>query len=154
MTKNDPAVISHVNMMQGIISRMAGNSASCKQWCIALVSALLALSKTKGFDTDLAECCKIPVFLFCFMDCFYLGLEHQMKNKLDNFVIRLNKNKNVDADLFSTKSIQNSANGLCKSILGWTKHLLEQIAHTILAFFSLSIFPFYICLYLLIEYLG
>ena len=131
MTKNDPAVTSHVNMMQGIISRMAGNSASCKQWCIALVSAL-----------------------FCFMDCFYLGLEHQMKNKLDNFVIRLNKHENVDAEIFSTKSGINSAGGPCESILGWMKHLLEQIAHTILAFFSLSIFPYYICLYLLIGYLG
>lgn len=154
MTKNDPAVTSHVNMMQGIISRMAGNSASCKQWCIALVSALLALSKTKGFEADLAECCKIPVLLFCFMDCFYLGLEHQMKNKLENFVLRLNKHENVEAVIFSTKTGLNNASGPCESLLGWMKHLLEQIAHTILAFFSLSIFPFYICLYLLIGYLG
>ena len=154
MTKNDPAVTSHVNMMQSIISRMAGNSASCKQWCITLVSALLALSKTKGFEADLAECCKIPVLLFCFMDCFYLGIEHQMKNKLEKFVKRLNKHENVDAEIFSTKFGQNNASGLCESIVGWMKNLFEQLINTLLAFFSLSIFPSYICLYLLIGYLG
>jgi hypothetical protein len=38
---DNPAAIAHVNLIQGIINRLANNSASCKTWCLVIVSALL-----------------------------------------------------------------------------------------------------------------
>lgn len=153
MTKNDPAVTTHVNMMQGIIKRMAGNSASCKQWCILIITALLTFSKGNSNPVDLSGICLIPLILFCFMDCFYLGLERQMKNKLKAFVVRLNRHENVEAEIFTTGLEKESNIDFCKKIEKWIEHQLIQLRNTILAFTSFSIFPFYICLYFLIQYL-
>lgn len=153
MTKNDSAVTTHVNMMQGIIKRMAGNSASCKQWCILIITALLTFSKGNSKPIDLSGICLIPLILFCFMDCFYLGLERQMKNKLKDFVERLNRHENVEAEIFTTGLEKDNNIGLCEKIEKWIGHQLIQLWNTIQAFTSFSIFPFYICLYFLIKYL-
>lgn len=153
MTKNDPAVTTHVNMMQGIIKRMAGNSSSCKQWCILIITALLTFSKGNPNPVDLSGICLIPLILFCFMDCFYLGLERQMKDKLKAFVVKLNRHENVEAEIFTTGLEKNSNIGSCEKIEKWIGHQLIQLRNTILAFTSFSIFPFYICLYFLIQYL-
>lgn len=37
------AVQAHVSMLQGIINRMANNSANCKTWTITIVAAMLVL---------------------------------------------------------------------------------------------------------------
>lgn len=154
MTKNDPAVTTHVNMMQGIIKRMAGNSASCKQWCIVIITALLAFSKGSSKPVDLSGVCLIPLILFCFMDCYYLGLERRMKNKLKNLVIKLNKKESVEAELFTTGLEKEQDLGLCKRIERWFQKQFNNLLFTIIAFTSFSVFPFYICLYFLIQYLS
>ena len=41
---SDSAVIKTMEMYQAIITRMAGNSAACKQWCIPLVTAILVFA--------------------------------------------------------------------------------------------------------------
>ena len=41
---NSPAAITHLNMLQAVITRLAGNSAQCKTWCVAIVSALFGLA--------------------------------------------------------------------------------------------------------------
>ena len=33
---DSPAVTAHINLLQGIINRLANNSASCKTWCLPL----------------------------------------------------------------------------------------------------------------------
>ena len=40
-TKENPAVLGHINMQQGIINRMAANSASCKTLTITILAAIL-----------------------------------------------------------------------------------------------------------------
>jgi len=41
--KNCEAARFHVEMSQGIITRMASNSSNCKNWCITVITAILAL---------------------------------------------------------------------------------------------------------------
>jgi hypothetical protein len=41
---DSPAATTHITLLQGIITRLANNSASCKTWCLTLVAALLSLS--------------------------------------------------------------------------------------------------------------
>ena len=60
---NSEAVRTHLTILQDVIRRMAGNSASCKNWCILLVAAILVLVartdapdiRTAGPDPD--SCC-------------------------------------------------------------------------------------------------
>lgn len=39
---------AYVTMLQSVISRFAASSASCKQWCFTLVTAVVALALDKG----------------------------------------------------------------------------------------------------------
>lgn len=48
LTLDAPAVQSHLTMLQGIIGRLAYNSASSKTWCVSLVSALVVVVAGTG----------------------------------------------------------------------------------------------------------
>lgn len=46
--ENSQAIQTHLEITQSVIQRMAVNSASCKTWCITLVSAILVIVADKG----------------------------------------------------------------------------------------------------------
>ena len=66
----------HLEMIQGVISRMARNSAQMKTWSVSLVTAVFILS---GLSDDphwliaIGGC--VPIIAFWFMDARYLQLE-------------------------------------------------------------------------------
>ena len=61
-------------MLQGVVTRLAGNSAQCKTWCVAIVSALFALAgATKS--GRIADAAIIPIVVFGFVDAAYLANE-------------------------------------------------------------------------------
>jgi hypothetical protein len=71
---DNPAVTTHINLVQGIINRLANNSSSCKTWCLALVGALLSLAgaiKSPAIGTFAL----VPVVIFGFVDTMYLAQE-------------------------------------------------------------------------------
>ena len=72
-------------MLQGIINRMASNSASCKTWTVTLVTAVLVLWGEKTVQLPNPWISLIPVVLLHLLDCYYLGLERitiNIQNKL------------------------------------------------------------------------
>lgn len=87
--KDRPSVLAHINMMQGLINRMASNSANSKLWSITILAAIFALF----FDDKVKhiEFCYLIVCLFYFLDCFYLGLERQFVKAQQGFVRMLNE---------------------------------------------------------------
>ncbi len=97
-TKAHPAVKAHIDMLQGIISRMAKNSATCKSWAIPLVTAILTLSFQKDIIPTAAAF--IPLGLFYLLDCYYLGFERKFKDYLRNFIIELNEGKDISKGIF------------------------------------------------------
>ena len=48
LSEESASVQSHLQIMQGVIQRMASNSTSCKAWCITIVSAILVLIADKN----------------------------------------------------------------------------------------------------------
>jgi len=69
-----PAITAHLSMLQGVVTRLAGNSAQCKTWCVAIVSALFALAgATKS--GRIADAAIIPIVVFGFVDAAYLANE-------------------------------------------------------------------------------
>ena len=46
--EQSPAVRTHLELMQGVIERMATNSRSCKVWCVTLAAAVLVLVARTG----------------------------------------------------------------------------------------------------------
>ena len=69
---------SHLEMMQGVIQRMAENSRSCKLWSITALSAVLFLAARTGIPwyTLIAL---IPLLLFFLLDVYYLSLERRFR---------------------------------------------------------------------------
>ena len=63
--RNPPPCKTHLSIMQGVIGRMAGNSASCKTWCITLVAAVLVVV-ARGGDPDYSLIALVPAILFLF----------------------------------------------------------------------------------------
>lgn len=80
---DNPAVIMHVTMLQGIISRLANNSASCKTWCLTLVTAVLISAATSHIPI-LAGLGLIPVVAFGFLDAMYLAQERAYRRLLSS----------------------------------------------------------------------
>ncbi|MGF1548567.1 MAG: hypothetical protein ACFCUG_14705 [Thiotrichales bacterium] len=80
-------MLKHIEVYQSIISRMAANSSSCKQWCVALVTAVLAFvaEQDKAGSAYLAF---VPIVLFGFLDFYYLALEKQFR---EAFTVTTNK---------------------------------------------------------------
>ena len=58
-----PDVQHFISYLEGIINRMASNSASCKNWLLAIL-----------------------VILFCVLDAYYIGCEKYFRNIMGEFV--------------------------------------------------------------------
>jgi hypothetical protein len=71
---DNPAVTTHINLLQGIINRLANNSSSCKTWCLTLVGALLSLAGATHTPA-IVTFALVPVVIFGFVDTMYLAQE-------------------------------------------------------------------------------
>ena len=87
---NSDAVRTHLNIMQGVIQRMAENSRSCKVWCVTLVAAVLVLS-ARTENANHALIALIPTFLFWVLDAYYLGLERGFRTSYNAFVGKVHR---------------------------------------------------------------
>lgn len=135
---DSPSVQSHLTMLQAIISRMASNSASCKTWCITLVSAMVIVLVDKKNPNYLLVTV-IPVGLFFLLDSYYLGLEKQFRDSYDNFIRKIHSSKIQVGDLF-IMSPQSSIWDTLSSIKKAAK--------------SPSVWPFYLLLSVMLLLVG
>ena len=121
-----PAVRAHIEMMQGVITRMAESSRSCKLWCVTLVAAVLVLvARTE--KPDYIFIALIPAALFLFLDSYYLALERAFRKSYDTFVCKLHENTLKESEVYRVISVG----------MGW-----RLVGRSLID--SLSILPFYI----------
>lgn len=76
---DSPAVTAHINLLQGIINRLANNSASSKTWCLTLVAALVSLAGATHVP-GIVTFALVPVVIFGFMDTMYLAQERAYRD--------------------------------------------------------------------------
>lgn len=76
----------YLQMMQNNIERMATNSANCKTWMVAFVTAFMALSSSIAVNKYWLALGIVPVLLFWYLDTFYLHLERGMRNRERDFL--------------------------------------------------------------------
>ena len=123
-----PSVHIYLSHLQAIISRMAGNSTSCKTWCITLISVITVFAADKG-QPDTVWMALIPLGLFFLLDSYYLGLERLFRSFYNEFVGRLHAGLATQGDLF----VLTPPSLTRDSIVRWTAT----------AMLSISIWPFY-----------
>ncbi len=121
-----PAVQAHIEVMQGVINRMAENSRSCKVWCVTLVAAILVLVARTG-EPKHALIALVPILLFLFLDSYYLALERAFIASQNAFVAKLHKDELKTTDVYKVVPIG----------MGW--RLVGRCL-----FGSVSILPFYV----------
>lgn len=136
---SSPAVQAHIAMLQGIINRMAGNSANCKNWTITLVAAMLVLLVDKNMHLPNAWLCLIPVGLFYLLDCYYLGLERMTIDIQKNFLKKISENEGYINQIYKVEALGDQCVQLC---------------NTLKAMLSLSTTPFYLIVALVILLFG
>lgn len=129
----------YLSMLQGIINRMAGNSASCKTWTVTLVTALLVLVVEKDIRLPNPYLCLLPIVLLFLLDCYYLGLERITIGIQTDFLSRLSE----DSEMYM-KQLYDVSKLRSKKL---------QICETIGAIFSFSTIPFYGLVVVIVLYL-
>lgn len=129
-----PSVNSYLTILQDVISRMAANSASCKTWCVTLVSAVIVIIADKG-KPDYVWISAVPIVLFLVLDSYYLSLERQFRAVYNEFIRKLHFDSATVDDVFYVAP-QSGAVATSASIAK--------------AFGSISIWPFYALLALML----
>lgn len=88
--------IRHLEMIQGVINRMAGNSFALKGWAVTLVSGIFVLA---GKETDKLYflVAYIPVVVFWWLDAYYLLQERLYRSLYEK--VRKTDEKDIDFSL-------------------------------------------------------
>lgn len=100
---DNEAVTTHIEALQGIINRLAESSASCKNWCLTLVAALLALAAS-AHSPQLVTISLVPVIVFGFLDTMYLAQEQSYRDLYKCIVGKIRKKEYALADVYNAKS--------------------------------------------------
>ena len=110
-----PAVQSHLEMLQGVIQRMAENSRSCKLWSITALSAVLFLAARTGVPwyTLIAL---VPLSLFFLLDVYYLSLERRFRGSYQCILKKLRKGSYGPEDVYQIVPADFSINILMKCL--------------------------------------
>ena len=85
--------LKHLDIIQGVINRMASNSFSVKNWTVVLVSALFALA-ARFSDTNFIPIAFIPVSAFWLLDGYFLRQERLYRKLYDR--VRQQKETEID----------------------------------------------------------
>jgi len=69
----------HLEFIQSVITRLAGNSFLVRGWSVTLIAALFALAAKDPKQPDFVILGYFPCFLFAILDALYLSLERKFR---------------------------------------------------------------------------
>jgi hypothetical protein len=114
---DNPAVTTHINLLQGIINRLANNSAACKTWCLTLVAALLSLAGATH-SPAIVTFALVPVAIFGFVDTMYLAQEKAYRDLYELTVSALQHRSYTIASTYNAKADLTFGN-ICSALTSW-----------------------------------
>jgi hypothetical protein len=91
--------LAHLQMLQSVISRLAGNSFLLKGWSVTLVSALYALAAAKA-NIDFVYLTYFPVVMFWGLDAYFLRQERLYRRLCDQ--VRVLSEDSIDFSMDTT----------------------------------------------------
>lgn len=92
----DTNKIQHLQMIQNIITRMAGNSFALKGWAVTLIVGIYALLGQQA-NKKMLCIAYIPILVFWLLDSFYLLQERQFRKLYD--VVRQLEESEISFDM-------------------------------------------------------
>jgi len=84
----------HLDIIQDVVNRMAQHSFVLKGWSITLVVAVFALTAKDGLERDYLLAAGLPVFIFWFLDGYYLQKERLFRALYDE--VRVKEESQID----------------------------------------------------------
>ena len=134
----------YVNLLQENITRMAGNSANCKNWLVAIIAGVLAVVFSKDNAEYLPQALLLlscVTGLLFFYDCYYLGLEREFKAIESEFIekCKTGTEDEVRALLF-----------IFTGKLSWWAKTKKQLKGTVKALNSWSTTLFYLVIFIVL----
>jgi hypothetical protein len=112
----DESKRAHMEMVQGVVSRMAQNSSANKGWAVALVSGLYALAAA-GSNVKFAYVAYLPSVMFWYLDAYYLRQERLFRKLYDH--VRGTADDKVDYSM-NTQPFAAAVDSLPKVMLSGT----------------------------------
>ena len=129
--------LAHLQMIQAVITRMAGNSFLIKGWSVVLIAALFALAaaNTNALFVYLAY---FPAFMFWALDAYFLRQERLFR-KLYDYVRTLDVSQ-IDFSM-NTKAFEDEVDSVWDVAWSHTLRLFHgTITATIIVVMLISIF--------------
>lgn len=136
-----------LDLIQGIINRMAANSFEVKKWLIGILTAIVVFKgdELMGGRVNLVWVLLLPVLCFWYLDAFFLSTERfyremykwviQHRSKTTSYLYDLNTKKRINPDNTETN-------------LSLPKNNIWRVA------FSKTLLPFYLVPFLFIIIYG
>lgn len=109
----------HLELVQGIVNRMASNSFMLKGWAVTLVAGIFALA---GKDTDKLYflVAYVPILVFWGLDAYYLFQERLYRSLYEK--VRKIEEDDIDFSLKTTTvEFDSNKNGYCSCLLSKTE---------------------------------
>ncbi len=107
----------HLEFIQTVINRMAGNSFLLKGWAITLVAAIFALS-AKDTDRAYILIAYFPIIIFWILDGYFFSQERLFRDLYDD--VRKLDEKDIDFSMDTRKYKKNERNSWVCSIFSPT----------------------------------
>ena len=107
----------HLEFIQGVIGRMAGNLFFLRGWTITLIAALFAFF-VKDANTDFIFIVYFPVIIFWILDGYFLSQERLFR-ALYNHVRKLDE-KDIDFSMDTSEYKKDKRNGCICSMFSET----------------------------------
>lgn len=111
--------IKHLELIQGVINRMASNSFKLKGWAVTLVAGVFALA-SKDTDKLYFLIAYIPILVFWGLDSYYLLQERLYRSLYEN--VRKKENNKIDFSMKATaKDFDSPKNCFCSCVISKTE---------------------------------
>lgn len=118
--------IYHLNMIQGVITRMGNNSFALKGWAVGIMIAVYAFAGNSSVKAVIVTL--MPLLVFWCIDTYYLMLERKYRCLYDD--VRIKDEKDIDFSM--------NPNDVKIELAKVKKYGFFNI------FFSKSVLPFYL----------
>src|SRR5258708_18139928 len=111
--------VKHLELIQSVITRMAGNSALLKGWSVTLSAALIGLAAAKDARPQYALLGCFPPVFFAILDAFYLRQERLFRRLYDR--VRLMNDADWEKDPFSMDT------RVIPDVDGWARTVFSKV---------------------------
>lgn len=109
--------IKHLEMIQAVVNRMAGNSFLIKGWAVTLVSAIFALAAS-GSKFEFILICYFALPVFWMLDSYYLHQERSYRSLFESVRTKTTETDfSMDASVFDSQNNSWASSAFSKTML-------------------------------------